>query len=328
MSRLHRLRRTLGFLTAATGGLLALIVAIGFALPQRTLDARVMRDDSSSLPWLRISPQQILSGATLPSSSNVMFQLPATGFTEITREALLGGKGEDIRYWGYCLPENYDPKLTSRTAGLPGKLFLSEKERKFQQEKLKQLTPTPSIYAPNVNFDQPTSPLLRHQIEIFKPMMICYIMTETPLAIGLDPDDDLLNSKLERDVGTDANNPDTDGDGLLDGVEYLRETDPLQRDSDQDGLIDGLEDKDQDGRMDAGETDPRNRDTDRDGLCDGLCEVALPTGEYLYMGEDVDLSGTKDAGEADPLLAATQAGLNDFDAFLLCRQGTTRYCFP
>lgn len=40
-----------------------------------------------------------------------------------------------------------------------------------------------------------------------------------------DPDDDGLTTELENEIGTDPDDPDTDGDRLLDGWEYNNETD-------------------------------------------------------------------------------------------------------
>ncbi len=103
---------------------------------------------------------------------------------------------------------------------------------------------------------------------------------------------------------TDPANPDTDGDGILDGVEAGRassvdpmctyggdqdlntRTNPTNPDSDGDGLRDGLEDKNQNGRVDANETDATNPDSDFDGLPDGT--------------EDANKNGVVDAGETDP----------------------------
>jgi hypothetical protein len=42
-------------------------------------------------------------------------------------------------------------------------------------------------------------------------------------------------------TGTDANNPDTDGDGLSDGVEVQNRMNPLDPDMDHDGVSDGQE---------------------------------------------------------------------------------------
>ena len=44
---------------------------------------------------------------------------------------------------------------------------------------------------------------------------------------GLDDDKDLLINERELELGTDPNNPDTDGDGFLDGMEVANGFDPL-----------------------------------------------------------------------------------------------------
>lgn len=102
----------------------------------------------------------------------------------------------------------------------------------------------------------------------------------------LDPDGDGLTTRVEKGIGTDPMNPDTDGDGLNDGDEVLKyHTDPLNPDTDGEGLADGQEvlkyhtdplkaDTDGDGLSDADEvlryhTDPLRVDTDGDGLSDG-----------------------------------------------------------
>lgn len=102
----------------------------------------------------------------------------------------------------------------------------------------------------------------------------------------VDKDNDGLGKCLEKQIGTDPMNPDTDGDGLTDGEEYLTyKTNPLNRDTDGDGLSDYDEvkvyktnplvaDTDGDGLNDGDEvmkykTDPLKADTDGDGLSDG-----------------------------------------------------------
>lgn len=87
---------------------------------------------------------------------------------------------------------------------------------------------------------------------------------------------------------TDPDDPDSDGDGIPDGVELGREaspdpccaayfqpdadpsttTTPVDADSDGDDIIDGHEDVNRNGRVDPGETDPNKRDSDGDGLAD------------------------------------------------------------
>jgi len=100
-------------------------------------------------------------------------------------------------------------------------------------------------------------------------------------------------------------------------------------DSDDDGILDGNEDADHDGVVDAGETDPCEEDTDNDGLLDGT-EIGLtaPQGSDTDLGifiadadpttttdplnndtddddwldgeEDTNYNGSVDAGEKDP----------------------------
>jgi eukaryotic-like serine/threonine-protein kinase len=84
----------------------------------------------------------------------------------------------------------------------------------------------------------------------------------TALAQG-DDDKDGLSNAQEILLGTNPNNPDTDGDGLSDGDEVNRYgTNPLLRDSDGDNISDGDEV--------ARGTNPLNPDTDGDGLWDNV----------------------------------------------------------
>ncbi|MEJ1222658.1 gliding motility-associated C-terminal domain-containing protein [Sediminicola sp. 1XM1-17] len=78
---------------------------------------------------------------------------------------------------------------------------------------------------------------------------------------AVDSDNDGLFDVSENTLGTDPNNPDTDGDGINDGVEVGDNINsPL--DEDGDGIIDALEsntiDSDSDGVMD--QLDPANED--------------------------------------------------------------------
>lgn len=127
----------------------------------------------------------------------------------------------------------------------------------------------------------------------------------------------------------DPNDPDTDGDELLDGPDLAGCTDPLDDDSDDDGLLDGREDVNGDLTVDPTESDPCAFDTDGDGLSDGLeSGVTMPQGEdtdpALFVAdadpstttdpanvdtdggtvpdgeEDANLNGAVDAGERDP----------------------------
>ena len=84
--------------------------------------------------------------------------------------------------------------------------------------------------------------------------------------IDLDSDGDGLSDARERELGTDPNLEDTDGDGIADGVEVnIHGTNPVLADTDGDGLTDFEE-------LLHG-TSQTNRDSDGDGLLDGW-EVA------------------------------------------------------
>ncbi|MDI6765326.1 MAG: OmpA family protein [Bacteroidota bacterium] len=111
--------------------------------------------------------------------------------------------------------------------------------------------------------------------------LFAFLRAENP-----DLDGDKLLNNEEKQIGTDPLNPDTDGDRLKDGEEvHTYKTNPLIPDTDGDGLTDGDEvlkyrtnplkkDTDGDGLTDGDEvlkyyTDPLKVDTDGDGLTDG-----------------------------------------------------------
>jgi len=81
--------------------------------------------------------------------------------------------------------------------------------------------------------------------------------------VDLDSDNDGLSDSDEIIYGTNPDNNDTDGDGLLDGEEiYIYDSNVTNPDSDGDGLLDGDE-------VNIYGTDVSNPDTDNDGLADG-----------------------------------------------------------
>jgi hypothetical protein len=109
------------------------------------------------------------------------------------------------------------------------------------------------------------------------------------------------------------NPPDTDNDGLPDAHEYLASCpEQANPDSDSDGLCDGIftvpgicvsgEDRDTDGVVDAGESDPCNPDSDGDGLSDGD-EVLIYHTNPLKPDTDGDgmSDGKEVAGGTNPL---------------------------
>jgi hypothetical protein len=124
-----------------------------------------------------------------------------------------------------------------------------------------------------------------------------------------DIDGDGLTNDLEELLGTDINNPDTDNDGILDGIEDFNrngridslETNPLLADTDKDGIIDGIEDANKNGFFEAGETSPILSDTDKDGILDGIEDAnkngRVDAGETSSTSNDSDNDGIEDGIE-------------------------------
>ena len=140
---------------------------------------------------------------------------------------------------------------------------------------------------------------------------------------ALDSDGDGLPDVVERRIGTDPFDADSDDDGVLDGQEP-----DFDKDTDGDGLINALDpDSDNDGLFDGTElgkdcsnpatnvkrgrcipdadptttTNPLDPDTDKGGVKDG--------------SEDFNLNGRVDAGETDPTAGhgADDKGVVDSD---------------
>jgi len=136
-----------------------------------------------------------------------------------------------------------------------------------------------------------------------------------------DTDDDGLPNLIEKEIGSDPYNPDTDGDNLPDGYEALTlGTDPTKPDTDENGVLDCDEDFDEDGLTNLQEyehgTEPYNEDTDGDGLKDGeeintygtdplkvdTDDDGLYDGDEIYfetdpLNPDTDGNGTPDGDE-------------------------------
>lgn len=327
---LHRIRNGLKALTATLAIATAAVLIPSF-VPSNTPTQALIARQKSHDAWVVIDEAQVMSGATVPPDVNVVFHVPLS-VTKISRDILFGQRGDDVRYWGYCYPENQDSSVVDRRVGLKGLLFLSEKERAVRARKAEDERPKFGLGNLPTKDDlaraaaRPQT-VFRHQIDFFKGGQLCYVMAEAPLPIGLDDDGDRLNAKLEKDLGTDELLDDTDADGILDGIEVRYGTDPLQRDTDLDGIIDGIEDANWNGLIDAGETDPRSTDYDRDGLCDGLCRKRLANGQVLYVGEDRNLNGQVDDGETDPRTWDTDGdGMGDLPEYLVCLTQGKRAC--
>ncbi|MBI5513307.1 MAG: hypothetical protein HY909_06030 [Deltaproteobacteria bacterium] len=77
---------------------------------------------------------------------------------------------------------------------------------------------------------------------------------------------------------------------------------PLNPDTDADGVADGLEDRNLDGRIDTrhGETDPRIADTDGDGLGDGMSGVSICRPAGLATVTQLGLPGANVQAGYDP----------------------------
>ena len=137
---------------------------------------------------------------------------------------------------------------------------------------------------------------------------------------GLLDDEEDINGNGATDPGeTDPNNPDTDGDGLTDGLETEGPTDPLNPDSDGDGILDGDEDLNRNGQQDPGETDPNNPDSDGDGILDGDDESPLApervpddAGAPLETNDQGPASRFEADGGASPGFGA-DGGMNQLD---------------
>jgi hypothetical protein len=297
---------------------------------QKSLEGRLLPTHMrGAVPWKTITAQQMDSGTTAPASTNVIIQIPDDS-PNMTLDVLTGYRGESVRFWGYCFPENFDRAVALRRRGFPGTVFLSRKEREVrrqQQMNLRQdrFSVFKDFDEDDLNQDRFYRGQIRHQQEIFRGGTSCYLMSDAPLPIGTDRDNDFANAAVERDSGSDDKNPDTDADGVLDGLEiFYLGTSPVLRDTDGDGLIDGVEDRNKNGRRDLDETDPTKWDTDKDGLCDGLCKVEK--GQKL-RGEDKNLNGVLDAGEFDPLKVDTDDdGVGDLHEVYLCELGGGTNC--
>ena len=151
-----------------------------------------------------------------------------------------------------------------------------------------------------------------------------------------DTDSDGLTLDQEKELGTNPEIADTDGDRILDGFELNQyNTNPLEADSDGDGLNDyaeiheyktnpNIKDTDEDNLNDGDEinkhkSDPLRNDTDFDGLTD---DVELYKTNTNLSKADSDDDGLNDGEEierhkSDPNNPDTDSdGLSDGDEVL------------
>lgn len=126
-----------------------------------------------------------------------------------------------------------------------------------------------------------------------------------------DSDGDGLSNVIENKIGTNIYDVDSDGDGLDDAYEYYYlMTDPTKKDSDNNGISDYYEDFDGDGLINGLEyingTDPYKKDSDEDGLSD-YDEIYIYKTNALKSDSDEDgLSDMEDIEFGfDPMLPDT-----------------------
>jgi hypothetical protein len=108
-------------------------------------------------------------------------------------------------------------------------------------------------------------------------------------AVDMDPDFDEVTTPAENACGMNPNNRDTDGDGITDTLEYnacanfdgTGGPDANDTDADGDGILDNQEDKNFNGKLDAGETDRLGTDTDAYENPVGKTSAAPPGPKYF-----------------------------------------------
>jgi len=136
--------------------------------------------------------------------------------------------------------------------------------------------------------------------ELVSPLEASYKDSSVKLAFDAnDADQDGLSNDIERFLGTNPNVADTDGDGIIDGIEDFNknglvdatESNPLKVDTDKDNILDGIEDFNHNGMVDVDETKTVSADSDEDGIPDGV--------------EDMNHNGQFDNRETDPANADT-----------------------
>ena len=106
-----------------------------------------------------------------------------------------------------------------------------------------------------------------------------------PTNVDVDRDR-LTNEEETQTYFTDPQNPDTDGDGLLDGEEIPLHLNPRMSDTDGDGLVDGLE-------IEL-ETNPLVVDSDGDTIPDGIEVNELETNPLRRDSDGNDIAARKE----------------------------------
>lgn len=250
-------------------------------------------DFLSLMPNGSTTIDHILFGAVDPAPVSISIQSPVTAFTTLKQTTQLtvtgilpNGSSKDLstRVLG-TLYVSSNPSIVSVTGD--GLLTAVSRGTAIITAKNEGATATIQIkvntIVSTVGDGIPDDWKIAHGLSITDPSVA-----------GQDPDHDGLTNLEEFQNGTDPNNPDTDGDGILDGDEVHKyHTNPLKADTDGDGLTDAEE-------IRLG-TDPLNPDTDGDGIPDGI-EVKLGLNPLVadpttkVQGHVVDQSGNAVVG--------------------------------
>jgi gliding motility-associated-like protein len=110
----------------------------------------------------------------------------------------------------------------------------------------------------------------------------------------LDTDQDGLSDFIEELKGTDPNNPDTDGDGVIDGEDEFPLNPNFSSDNDDDGIPDQVDvygDNDSDELGDIPDIDDDN---------DGISDVAENVFVTFYKDHKISIKGSGSKGNLDP----------------------------
>ncbi len=326
--------QALKYATMTIAGVIAVIAIVALTKNDTNLSGFVLRSKQPGvIPTMHFTSQQLLEGFTAPPDTHVIFEVPAG--VRIPQITLFGGRdyNENIRYWGVRFTGNEQSRKAAGKTGrdiYDGPFFYSLAERKAQSK-----APDAPADTDLVGIRKGTAPAPRAPASIAEIITEgeYYLMASEPLYVSVDNDGDEVNNYREKLAGTNPHNPDSDGDGITDGIEIVvGKTNPLDPDTDHDGLDDGIEDKNRNGIADYGESSPRSADSDNDGLCDGTgtdngcpekkesycvtdqygernCNVRTVSPVY---GEDLNQNGVVDNGETSPVNPNTY-GIDDYD---------------
>ena len=326
--------QALKYATLTIAAIVLVIAFVAFTKNAGSLTGRVLISKTPGvIPTMHFTAEQAMRGFTAPADTHVIFVVPPG--VRIPRITFFGGQDYDqtVPYWGVQFTGNEEARKAAGKTGkdiYDGHFFYSLAERQS-----KSIAPPAPADNDLLGIKKGTAPAPRAPAsiaEIFTEGEY-YLMTSRELYAGVDNDGDDINNPREYLAGTDPDNPDTDGDGITDGIEVMiGHTNPLDPDSDHDGLDDGVEDKNRNGIGDYRETSPLAADSDHDGLCDGTgsdngCpekkEMRCQTDRFgdrvcsyqvlsPVYGEDINQNGIVDAGETDPTNPNTY-GKDDYD---------------